>query len=126
RPFSSVHLIQPELVDHNYSKDHNVFKPLNFSWSWSGSILGRPIYETKQSGGHSLPNGNFIFCETSLGQVSEISPQGELVWTYRNPVGKTVVTQYDDVPQYSNAIFRAEKYPVDYVGFKGKDLTPKG
>ena len=25
-----------------------------------------------------------------------------------------------------NSLFRAEKYPSDYIGFSGKDLTPQG
>ena len=127
RLYSSVHLIAPEIIDNTYLKDNNIFKPINFDWSWSGAILGKTMFENKKSGTHSLPNGNFIICETSLGQVSEITKMGEHVWTYRNPSGKTgIYNQFDDVSQNLNSIFRAEKYPTNYIGFSGKDLAPKG
>ena len=126
RPYSSVHLLDPEISGNEYTKENNKFKPLDFDWSWSGSILGRTVYETKRSATHSLPNGNFIICETSLGQVSEITRLGQHLWTYRNPSGKATFNQFDHVSANFNAIFRAEKYPVDYIGFVGKDVTPKG
>lgn len=127
RLYSSVHLIAPEIIDHTYLKDSNLFKPIDFNWSWRGDVLGKTMFENKKSGAHSLPNGNFIICETSLGQVSEITKTGEHVWTYRNPSGKTgIFNQFDDVSENFNSIFRAEKYPADYIGFQGKDLTPKG
>lgn len=126
RAYSSVHLLDPEISNNTYTKENNKFKPLHYNWSWSGSILGRTIYETTRSGTHSLPNGNFIICESSLGQVSEITKTGAHVWTYKNPSGKDIFNQFDDVSLNSNAIFRAEKYPSNYIGFIGKDLTPKG
>ncbi|OBX26046.1 putative secreted protein (Por secretion system target) [Gelidibacter algens] len=126
RSYSSVHLLDPEISSNTYTKVNNKFKPLDFDWSWTGSILGRTIYETKKSGTHSLPNGNFIICETSLGQVSEITKTGEHLWTYKNPSGKNTFNQFDAVSPNSNSIFRAEKYPSYYIGFSGKDLTPKG
>lgn len=126
KPYSSVHLLDPEISGNAYTKKGNKFKPLDFDWSWSGTILGRTVYETIKSGTHSLPNGNFIICETSLGRVSEITKQGEHIWTYRNPSGSTIFNQFEDVSQNFNSIFRAEKYPSNYRGFLGKDLTPQG
>lgn len=126
RTYSSVHLLDPQISDGTYIKENNRFKPSDFNWSWSGDLLGRTVYETKKSGAHSLPNGNFIICESSLGQVSEITKTGDHLWTYRNPSGKDIFEQFEDVSPNSNSIFRAEKYPVNYIGFDGKDLTPKG
>ena len=126
RLYSSVHLIDPEISGNTYVTADNKFKPLDFNWSWDGSILGTTMYETKKSGTHSLPNGNFIICESSLGQVSEITKTGEHIWTYRNPTGQSVFNQFDAISPNSNSIFRAEKYPSDYIGFSGKDLRSKG
>ncbi|MDN3663870.1 aryl-sulfate sulfotransferase [Algibacter miyuki] len=126
RLYSSVHLISPEIIDNAYLKDNNTFKPIYFNWSWSGTILGKTMFENKKSGAHSLPNGNFIICETSLGQVSEITKTGELVWTYKNPSGNRIFNQFENISTNFNSIFRAEKYPANYIGFSGKDLTPKG
>ena len=127
RLYSSVHLLVPEIVSNAYLKQTNTFLPMDFNWSWSGTILGRTMFENKKSGSHSLPNGNFIICETSLGRVSEITKTGEHLWSYRNPSGKTgIFNQFEDVSQNFNSIFRAEKYPAVYIGFQGKNLTPKG
>lgn len=126
RMFSSIHLLDPQFSNDAYAMEDNTFKPSNFNWTWSDAILGRPIYETKKSGTHSLPNGNFIICETSLGQVSELTKSGQILWTYKNPAGANLFNQFDVVSSNANAIFRAEKYPSNYVGFIGKDLTPKG
>ncbi|WP_308990406.1 aryl-sulfate sulfotransferase [Mariniflexile litorale] len=126
RAYSTVHLLDPEISGNTYTKENNTFKPLNFNWSWGGSILERTMYEEIKSGTHSLPNGNFIICESSLGQVSEITKAGEHVWTYKNPSGNSIFNQFENVSPNFNSIFRAEKYPSNYIGFSGKDLTPKG
>ncbi len=124
--FSSVLLITPEIINGGYTKENNIFNPQNFEWSWNGSFLGNTMNEVKKSGAHSLPNGNFIICETSLGQVSEITKSGEHLWTYRNPTGSEQFNQFEEPILYTNGIFRAEKYPSNFVGFLGIDLTPQG
>lgn len=126
RAYSTVHLLDTEMSGTTYTKENNIFKPLDFNWSWSGDILENPMYETIKSGAHSLPNGNFIICQSSLGQVSEITKAGEHVWTYKNPSGNSIFNQFDNISQNFNPIFRAEKYPSNYIGLSGKDLTPKG
>lgn len=121
---SSVHLIQPDLDGYNYNSTGSVFNPADFDWTWNGIILGVAMYEESKSGTHSLPNGNFIICETSKAKISEITKSGEHVWTYINPSGSTIYNQFDD--PVSAKIFRAERYPVDFIGFSGQDLTPQG
>ena len=122
--FSSIHLINPEIVNDTYIKEDGKFYPIDFEWSWSGSLLGEIVYQGKKSGTHSLPNGNFIICEFSTGKISEINKAGNHLWTYINPSGKEVFNQFD-IP-VANGLFRAEKYPSNYVGFMGKDLSSQG
>jgi len=124
--FSSVHLITPDFSAGVYAKSDNKFLPIDFEWTWSGSILGDTVFEDNMSGTQSLPNGNFIICQSSLGQVSEITKNGDHLWTYKNPVGDSIYNQYDVIPLRANSIFRAEKYQEDFPGFSGQDLTPKG
>lgn len=123
---SSVHLITPLFENWTYLKENNQFIPLDFEWTWSGSILGKVVDERNKSGTHSLPNGNVIICQTSLGQVSEIMKNGTLLWTYKNPSGDILYNQYDSIPLRANSIFRAEKYPENYPGFAGQSMTPQG
>jgi hypothetical protein len=126
--FSSVVMIQPEILGGIYTSSNNKFNPVNYDWAWHGSILGSTVYEDKMSGIHGLPNGNVIVSETSLGRVSEITKTGTLLWSYRNPAGGIVGSAVTIYPQFSNpapnnTFFRAEKYPASFAGFAGHDLT---
>jgi hypothetical protein len=123
---SYVHLIEPDVSGSNYTMSASTFNPTDFDWSWNGTIMGDTMYQGKKSGCHSLPNGNFVICQSSIGQISEITKAGTHVWSYTNPSGPTTFTQFSDPNTVLNSIFRGEKYPVDYVGFSGQTLTPLG
>lgn len=130
--FSSVHLIEPEIVGGQYTISNNRFNPSDYDWSWSGSILGVTVSQDRQSGAQSQPNGNMIICEALLGRISEINKSGTLLWCYKNPTsiyypGTGITTyhnQFTTIPANVNALFKAEKYPPNFIGFTGKDLTP--
>jgi len=122
--YSSIHLITPEIISGIYSKESNKFKPLDFEWSWNGSFLGILVNEANKSGTHALPNGNFMICESSLGRISEITKNGEHLWTYVNPTGNVIFNQFS-IPVL-NYIFRGEKYPPNYAGFSGQSMIPMG
>lgn len=122
--FSSVHLIEPEISNGDYVIANDKFLPVDFDWSWNGSFFDVTVYENKKSGAHSLPNGNFVICETSKGQISEINKNGDHLWSYKNPTGTVIHNQFDIITAADNSLFRGEKYPVDYPGFAGQDLTP--
>jgi hypothetical protein len=87
------------------------------------------FYASFISGAQRLPNGNTIICNGPIGTFFEVTPGKEMVWKYVNPVIDTgPLTQGDSIPgdQHSskNSVFRAYRYPTDYPGFVGKDLTP--
>ncbi len=126
--YTSVVMLQPEIVAGAYTKSNNKFNPSNYDWSWSGSILGAVVFEDKMSGTHALPNGNIVISETTKGRVSEITKSGTLLWSYKNPTGGIVnstVTIYPQLgdPSGNNTFFRSEKYPADFSGFVGRDMT---
>lgn len=123
---SSIHLIEPVLANGDYAMSNGTFLPEDYHWTWSGQILGSTLYEEKKSGVQILPNGNALICESSIGRFSEISSSGNLVWSYINPTGFQVYDQFQLMPLQENSIFRAQKYPSDFAGFSGKDLTPQG
>jgi hypothetical protein len=127
---TTVHLLVPEIVTGNYTMTNTIFNPSNFDWSWSGNILGVPLYEDKQSGIQSQPNGNLIISEASLGRVSELTKTGTLLWSYKNPTGPTAgsaTTYYSQgTTTVSNSFFKAEKYPANFPGFIGHTLNPNG
>ena len=124
---SEILLIEPNLINNNYNLTNGVFDPINEEWKWSGNILGNEVAESKKSGVMQLENGNFLLTETSLGQASEITKDGDVIWIYRNPVGTTTLNQGDFIlVGNSNLIFRMEKYPADYAGFVAQDMSANG
>jgi len=125
--YSSLVLINPSVNSNgSYNRSGGKFIPLDYEWTWHGEILGDTMREGKMSGLHALPNGNMVTCETSKGQVTELTRAGEVLWVYKNPRGNLAYFQFDTVPNSNNSMFRAEKYPADFVGFQGKDLTSVG
>ncbi|WP_299336847.1 aryl-sulfate sulfotransferase [uncultured Psychroserpens sp.] len=124
---SSINLLVPEINNGSYTLSNTVFNPQDFDWSWSGSILGETFYQFKKSGVQSLPNGNLLISQTSKGQFAEITKTGQLSWVYKNPTGNgtSIFNQFDQISNSENSVFRAEKYPADYSGFIGQDLTPQ-
>ena len=122
--FSSVHLIETQIdSEGNYELTSGIFEPMEFHWSWSGTILGETMFSISQSGANMQPNGNFVVCEATKGRISEISPEGDLLWSYLNPVALSPVMQGETIPSGQNVVFKSEKYPADYVGFDGLDLS---
>lgn len=124
---SALALLTPSLNSSNgYEMQANSFLPEGFYWTWEGSVLGETVFEIKKGGTQSLPNGNMLFCETSKGRLTELDPDGDIVWIYTNPSGSQIYEQYTTSGEIStgNSIFRGEKYPKTYAGFAGHDLSP--
>lgn len=121
--WSSIHIIDSEMnSDGSYNLSDGSFLPTDYHWSWNGDVQGETMSGPIESGVNIQPNGNFLICEF-WGRFSEVTPDGEVVWVYRNPVGDPILQQgefgFKDV-------FRAERYPTTYAAFDGKDLSPGG
>ena len=82
------------------------------------------FHSSRISGAHRLQNGNTLICVGRSGEFIEVDSVGDLVWKYINPVAQAPLIQGS--PPVANFVFRATKYPIDYAGFDGKDLTPGG
>ena len=87
------------------------------------------------SGVQRQPNGNTLIAEAATGRIFEVTPEGETVWEYINPVTNNgPIADNQEVPSFfeaapwrkANGIFRAYRYSPDYPGLAGRDLTPKG
>ncbi len=63
-----------------------------------------------------LPNGNTLITESAPGRVFEVTPSGEIVWTWLNP------TRLPDGGR--GAIYRAHRYTRDELPFLS-ELSPK-
>ncbi|WP_055443020.1 aryl-sulfate sulfotransferase [Lacinutrix himadriensis] len=125
--FSTVNIIETQFdVNGQYTVTGNVFAPLDFDWTWSGDILNVTMYSNSQSGANMQPNGNFVICEATTGRISEINLQGELLWSYKNPVAAQNYAQGSAIPLNQNVVFKAQKYPSTFLGFQGNDFNPQG
>ena len=87
------------------------------------------FYGVEISGTQRLPGGNTLACEGTTGRFFEVTPAGEVVWEYVNPVANAgPMAQYELAPldpkeHPENAVFKTHWYPADFAGFAGHDLT---
>ncbi len=118
-------LTPPLLPDGTYALPPNLpYGPDNLLWSYMADPP-TSFYSSNISGAQRLPNGNTLICEGDDGLFFEVTPQGQIVWQYVNPVNITgPIVQGSNPGQ--NAVFRAVRYGPDYPAFAGKDLSPKG
>ena len=92
------------------------------------------FYSENISGVQRLANGNTLGIAGRQGHVFQVTPEGEVVWEYINPVMsnvpegaapgdvfKRIMTDKDD-----NRIFTAHWIAPDHPGLAGRDLTPLG
>jgi len=90
------------------------------------------FFSSQISGCHRLPNGNTLICAGVIGHLFEVTPAGEVVWQYVNPVVRGGILAQGELPgkdnrgHLLNAVFKVHRYLPDYPAFKGRDLTPKG
>lgn len=97
-------------------------------WSYKSKWLNS-FYSSFISGCQRLPNGNTFICSGATGHFFEVTPEGEVVWEYLNPVrgeiGDALPIQKDSNHR-EFAVYRAQRYGPDYPGLAGRDLKPKG
>lgn len=95
---------------------------------WYYSISSRSLCNV-MSGAERMPNGNTLIAYGPSGVFSEVKPDGEIVWSYVNPVtDKGPVKQGEIVKKNPpmNQVYKIRRYPLDYPAFLNRDLTPQG
>ena len=72
-----------------------------------------------------LANTNTLVCADTEGHIIEVTPAGDAVWEYINPVTADGILKYkrDNWPMY-NSIFRAYRYRATDPPLLGRTLTP--
>lgn len=122
----------------------NVFNPNFDTLTWSYPTQGKKwlpndfdlalthpdtfeINSTGLSSVQLLPNENVLICSGRWGYAFELTPANEIVWEYKIPLkGGNPVAQGQVLTIVDNLAFRMNRYPVDFSGFSGKDLSAKG
>ncbi|NLI97955.1 T9SS type A sorting domain-containing protein [bacterium] len=124
RGFSSAdEIATPVDSSGNYVLDGSRFGPDELYWSYSAPNPG-DFFAPVISGAQRLPNGNTLICNGPLGKFFEVTPEGEVVWLYINPVNEYGPARQGD-SIVNNVVFKIRRYPPDYPAFSGRDMTPK-
>lgn len=100
---------------------------------WHYEAANRPdFFSSEISGAHRLPNGNTLICAGVVGTLFEITPTGETVWKYVNPMVRGGILAQGERPGKDmrghlwNAVFKVHRYSPDDPGLKGRNLKPIG
>lgn len=102
-------------------------------WSYE-SHGANSFYSYRQGAAQRLDNGNVLVTSTQQGHLFEITPEGEVVWEFVNPIifgkPKAIFSDREDaIPgareMFGNMVHRAYRYAPDYPGLQGKDLSVK-
>ncbi len=91
---------------------------LLFTYTFQG------MYSDILSGVQVLPNNNYLILEGRSGEITEIDEEENLVWKYIYPVNRNGGPGIQTGTVQFNSLFRAKRYPADFIGFQDKDLTP--
>jgi len=109
RAYSSIDEIVPPLnPDGSYSLASGAeYGPEAPAWSY---VAENPtdFYADHVSGAQRLPNGNTLICDGVHGIFFEVTPDGEVVWSY----------------DYGGDVFRVTEISSDSPGLIGLDLQP--
>jgi hypothetical protein len=93
-------------------------------WSYSSKV-SHGMFSHIGSGAQRLPNGNTLICADTEGHILEVTPAGDVVWEYINPVTSDGILKFkrDNWPMY-NSIFRAFRIGTNDPALAGRTLTP--
>lgn len=118
----------PADADGNYViADDAPFGPAEPVWTYAAaeptSFLAPFI-----SGAHRLTGGNTFVTSGPHGRFFEVTPDGEIIWEYRDPYSGQVRLPDGSLPhpvdQFTYAVFRATRIAPDHPALAGRTLTP--
>lgn len=127
--FSTANILTPDWDMYNwrYGFSNGTFSPADFDLTITHPVDRTELWSTGLSSVQVLPNGNTLITSGRFGYTFELTPNNEIVWEYKTPLRSgSPVTQGDSLVVNNNLTFRMKRYPVDFAGFVGRDLSPKG
>ncbi len=123
-----IEIVPPVDHDGNYQQPApgTAYAPAEPIWSYQADPPSG-FYSGNISGAQRLGNGNTLICSGSKARFFEVTPTGDIVWVYFNPVSDIgILSQGDAIPPEGANVFRCARYTSDYPGLLGHDLTPGG
>ena len=99
---------------------------LNFEWTYQAPE-GVPFQSNILSSTQRMENNNTLINIGRSGIFYELNEADEIIWSYKVPINQgAFATQGDSLVVSSNLTFNVKRYPLDFDGFEGRDLSPKG
>ncbi len=121
-------IIEP-VWDHDsqtYVMENNRFLPLDVSESFSHPDTSKN-HSTAASSVQLIDDGHVIICAARQGFSFELDENRDVVWEYRTPLRSGfLIEQGTELSLGDNFTFQLERYPEEYEGLVGQDLTPLG
>jgi hypothetical protein len=91
------------------------FGPEKAVWTYT-SPNKTDFYSPIISGAQRLANGNTLVCAGTSSTVFEITPKGDVVWKFMNPI-------FGGFTGFAPSLFRAYRYGLDDPAFVGRTLV---
>ncbi|MGB0871313.1 MAG: aryl-sulfate sulfotransferase [Flavobacteriales bacterium] len=125
--YSKIGVLNPFFDDYSCKYTFtNTFQPNDLDWSYVHPDTNK-MYTRGLGGLQRLENGNTLISSGRQGYIFEIDNANEVVWEYEVPlIAGNPVAQGTTPNPGQNLIFRTYRYPLNYDGFSGKDLSKKG
>ena len=122
--YNTVEIFElPQMEDDVYPiYSDEPFMPTSNSWQYPQEF-DPEFYSHNISGATRLPNGNTLICEGGSGNLFEVMPNEEMVWSYVSPITAFGPTNQGSDPG-NTSVFRTYRYAFDYQAFVGRDMTP--
>lgn len=98
--------------------------PERTEWSYADEEEPESFFSRFISGVQRLPNGNTLICSGAPGRVFEVTPAKRVVWDWTSPFVADPDEVGDDLKEFPNALFRADRYASDHPGIAA--LRAKG
>jgi hypothetical protein len=120
--YSSVIEIRPPLDEEKtYGiKTGSMFSPDKPVWEYTAPNK-RSFFADFISGAHRMVNGHTFICSGPQGHFFEVTPNGNIVWEYKNPFSGKAPNPAGDPP---HSVFRATHIPKNHPALKDRELKP--
>jgi hypothetical protein len=122
RPYSSLDEFKPPVDEQGKYTGKQPWGPAGLVWTYTAPNPA-DFFVPYICGAQRLPNGNTLACKGPSGEFFEVTPGGDIVWRYIDPVTDSgPVWQGDSV--YSNSVFKIRRYAPDFTAFAGRSMAP--
>ena len=133
---SSIEEIAPPMNGYAYRRAPGTAYPPAGEPAWSyAAQTPTDFYSRIMGSTQRLPNGNTLICDSTSGNLFQVTPDGKQVWKYLYPMDGGTPLKQGEEPSISqtlgqdyllnNNIYRAYWYAPGHPGLQKYDLTPR-